>query len=199
MTRLSKIGIFVVLMSLLTISQSFAAVYTIDNVHSQMGFAVKHLMVSTVRGDFRDYTGQLEFDPNNLNNFTADVTIQTQSINTNNQDRDNHLRSADFLDAVKYPTITFKSKEIHAATSGYEIVGDLTIHGVTKQITLPVTINGPVKNPLGGGEEVIGLTGETVINRQDFGVSWNKTMDQGGMVLDDNVRIVVELEAHQAK
>ncbi len=198
MTRLSKIGIFVVLMSLLTISQSFAAVYTIDNVHSQMGFAVKHLMVSTVRGDFRDYTGQLEFDPNNLNNFTADVTIQTQSINTNNQDRDNHLRSADFLDAVKYPTITFKSKEIHAATGGYEIVGDLTIHGVTKKITLPVTIAGPVKNPL-GGDQVIGLTGETVINRQDFGVSWNKTMDQGGMVLDDNVRIVVELEAHQAK
>ena len=197
MKRLSKAGMMVMLGSLLTVGQSFAALYKIDNAHSQIGFAVKHLMVSTVRGDFQDYTGQLEFDPNNLNNFMADVAIQAKSINTQNQGRDTHLSSADFLDVATYPAITFKSKDIHAAANGYEIVGDLTIHGVTKQITLPVSISGPVKSP--SGDDVIGLSGETVINRQDFGVSWNKMMDQGGMVLDDNVRLVVDVEAHQAK
>ncbi len=169
--------------------------YEIDSVHSNIGFSVKHLMVSTVLGHFNDYTGAIEFDKSDDAAFKADVTIQTQSIDTNNENRDKHLRNADFFDAEKYPTITFQSKKLTAAGDGYEIVGDLTMHGVTKEITIPVTIAGPVKGP--SGADVIGLSGTTTINRQDFGISWNKGLDSGGLVVEDNVKLIIDIEAHK--
>ena len=192
-----KFGLIVFLSIFMSVSQVLAATYQIDNAHSQIGFATKHLMVSTTQGHFKDYTGQIEFDANNLESFAADVTIQAASIDTDNQDRDNHLRSADFFDVANNPMMTFKGEEIRPAGDGYEIVGDLTIKGVTKEITIPVTISGPVTSPY--GDEVIGLSGQTTINRQDFGVSWNKMLDGGGLVVDDKVKISVEIEAKKAK
>jgi len=173
---------------------SFAAVYEIDKAHSTIGFAVKHLVVSTVRGQFNDYVGTIDFDKDNLAVSHADVIVQAASINTANEKRDNHLRTGDFFDAERNPTITFKSKSITQVGSDYAITGDLTIRGVTKEITIPVSIAGPVANPSGG--TAIGLTGEATINRQDFGVSWNKALDAGGVVVSDEVTLVIEIEAH---
>ena len=173
----------------------FAETYQIDPGHSTMGFAVKHLMVSIVRGNFTTYSGAIQFDRANPESFNAEVSIDAQSINTNVSDRDKHLKSPDFFDVEKFSTITFKSKKLVPKSDGYDIVGDLTMKGVTKEMTIPVWISGPVKSPMGA--DVIGLSGEATINRQDFGVSWNKKMDQGGAVVDDNVKIIVEIEAHK--
>ena len=171
-----------------------ASTYTIDPVHSTIGFAVKHLMVSTVRGEFKEYTGQIQFDPQNLNAFRANLVIEVQSIDTNNQKRDDHLRSSDFFDAPNHPQIIFAGKGIVSQNGGYEILGDLTIRGVTKKIRIPATIAGPVEGP--AGSKVIGISAETAINRQDFGVSWNKALDQGGWVVDNDVRLIIDIEAH---
>lgn len=169
--------------------------YEIDKTHSTIGFAVKHLMVSTVEGSFGDFTGTIQYDKDKPEAFSAEATIQAASIDTRVSDRDNHLKGADFFDAEKFPAITFKSKQLVKEGEQWMIVGDLTIKGVTKEITLAATITGPVKHPM-SGKDVIGLSGETTINRQDYGVSWNKTMDQGGLVVDDNVELEIEIEAH---
>jgi polyisoprenoid-binding protein YceI len=167
--------------------------YTIDPTHSTIGFAVKHLMVSTTRGNFGQYEGKINYDAQKMDEFGADVTIQVASINTGVADRDNHLKAADFFDAEKFPTITFKAKKLSHGETGHEIIGDLTIKGITKEIVIPVEISGPVTSPY--GVSVIGITGQTKINRQDFGVSWNKSLDAGGVVVDDHVTVIVELEA----
>ena len=171
-----------------------ADTYTLDKVHSQIGFSVKHLLVAQTKGQFMDYEGTIQFDANDPTAFSADVVLQANSINTNNSDRDNHLKSPDFLDADAYPTMTFKSKSLVEGT----LTGDLTMHGVTKEVTIPVTISGPVNMPsVAGGGQAIGLSGETTINRQDFGVSFNKTMDQGGLMVDNLVKIMIDIEAHK--
>ena len=170
-----------------------ATVYEIDPNHSTIGFAAKHLQVSTTRGNFTDYKGTIDFNPEDLTAFKADVTIQAGSINTQNEKRDNHLRSGDFFEAEQYPTITFTSTRIAESGGGYSILGELTIKGVTKTISIPVEIAGPVASPM--GSQVIGIKGQTVIDRQDFGVSWSKTMDNGGLVVSDVVDIIIELEA----
>lgn len=180
--------------SLLLVSNLFAAeTYKIDPVHSTVGFAVKHILVSTVRGMFTDYSGEIQFDKKSLDTFKAKITIQVASIDTHNERRDGHLLNADFFDVEKYPVITFTSKKLYKKNGAYEITGDFTMHGVTKEISLPVSISGPVQHPRGG--EIIGLAGELVINRQDYGVSWNKNLDQGGVMLSDEVRILIEIEA----
>jgi polyisoprenoid-binding protein YceI len=167
-----------------------AQVYNIDKQHSTVGFAVKHLQVSTVRGSFGDYAGSITLDPADPAMFNAEATIQVSSINTGVEGRDKHLRGGDFFDAEQFPTITFKSKKL----DGTNLTGDLTIRGVTKEITFPVEISGPVNSPMGGS--AIGLHGETKINRQDFGVSWSKNLDNGGLVVDDNVTLTIDIEAH---
>ena len=124
--------------------------------------------------------------------FRADVTIDANSIDTNNEKRDGHLRTADFFDAEQYPAITFKNASLEQ--NGTVIAGDLTIKGVTKRINIPVEISGPVAGPQGGN--VIGISGETTINRQDFGVSFNKVLETGGLMVSDDVKIIVDIEAH---
>jgi polyisoprenoid-binding protein YceI len=172
-----------------------AAEYAIDNAHSQIGFAVKHLMVSTTKGTFGDYTGSINFDPADLASFKAEAIIQAKSIDTNNDGRDEHLRNPDFFDVAQFPTIAFVSKSLAGSEGMYTLVGDLTMHGVTKEVSFPVEISGPVKSPMGG--EVIGLSGQLVVNRQDYGIKFNKTMDAGGMMLGDDVTVSIDLEAHK--
>ncbi len=169
--------------------------YILDNAHSQIGFSVKHLMVSTTKGFFGDYTGSITFDPADLKAFKAEAVIQSKSINTSNEKRDEHLRAADFFDVAQFPTITFTSKSLTGDKGKYTLVGDLTMHGVTKEVSFPVEIAGPVKSPF--GDIAIGLSGSLTINRQDYGVKWNKNLDNGGLAVGDEVVINVDLEAHK--
>lgn len=169
-------------------------IYKIDRVHSSIGFTVKHLMISTTRGEFTDYTGEIQFNPEDLSSFSVDIVIEAKSIDTRNEKRDGHLRSSDFFDVEKYPTIGFKGKQLVKNDDGYALTGDLTIKAVTKEITIPVTIFGPIQRK---DKELIGLSGEIIINRQDYGVSWSETMDQGGLMVEDNVKIIIEIEAHK--
>ncbi len=178
---------------------AFAMVYDIDPSHTTFGFGVKHLVVSTTKGEFRSFSGIIEYDPKDLGAFKADVTINVNSIDTRNTDRDKHLKSADFFDADNFPRITFKkAKLVQTEVGGTAIVGELTIKDVTQNITIPVEVSGPVKSPMGGGN-VIGIAGEVVINRQDFHMAFNKAMEAGGLIVDNNVKIVFDIEAHEQK
>ena len=167
-------------------------VYTIDPVHSSVEFKVKHMMVSDVKGEFKTFSGTITLDPANIEKSSVEVTIESASVSTNNEKRDGHLKSADFFDVEKFPTLTFKSKKVAKKGDGYVATGDLTIRGVTKEIELPFTLSGPVS---AGPASIIGVSAATQLNRQDFGVSWNKTLDAGGVVVSDNVRIELEVEA----
>ena len=169
-------------------------VYKIDGVHSSIGFAVKHLMISTARGEFTDYTGEIQFNAEDLSSFSLDIVIEAKSINTRNEKRDGHLKSAEFFDVEQYPTLRFKGKQLVKNGDGYDLTGDLTIKAVTKEITIPVTMAGPIQRKDG---EAIGLSGEIIINRQDYGVSWSKTMDKGGLMVADKVKIIIEIEANK--
>ncbi len=176
--------------------QVFAAeVYTIDPVHSSIVFNVKHLAVSTVSGNFKKFSGTITFDAKDLEKSKAEAAIDIASINTENDQRDGHLKSPDFFDAAKFPQITFVSKAIQGEEGKYKIVGDLTIKGVTKEVSIPAVINGPVNNPMGG--VVIGLSGQLTVNRQDYGVSFNKVLDNGGVMVGNDVTIIINLEAHK--
>ena len=167
--------------------------YAIDVSHSTIGFAVKHLQVGTTRGAFSDYTGSIHYDPENLASFSADVSIKVDSIDTRNEGRDEHLRNPDFFDTATYPNITFTSNRLEKRGEGHVIVGDLTIRDVTKQLTIPVQISGPVKSPF--GSTVMALAAQITINRQDFNVSWSKQLDNGGLVVADLVDLIIEIEA----
>jgi polyisoprenoid-binding protein YceI len=166
--------------------------YKIDPVHSSIAFKVKHMMVSDVRGTFDMFEGTINLDPKNVENSTVEVTIDATSISTKNEKRDGHLKSADFFDVEKYPTITFKSKKVTKSGDNWVAVGDLTIHGVTKEVSLPFTLSGPMS---AGNASMLGVSASAEINRMDFGVSWNKTLDAGGVVVSDKVRIELEVEA----
>lgn len=187
--------------ALVALASSAAAVnaqtetYKVDPAHASVGFKVKHMMINDVHGAFDKVDGTIMLDPKNIAGSTVDVTIETASINTRAEKRDNHLRSADFFDAAKYPAITFKSKKIEKKGEQWVMTGDLTIRGVTKEIQLPFAMSGPVMNPW--GQSVIAVSASTEINRQDFGVSWNKSLDAGGVLVGDKVTIEIEAEAQK--
>lgn len=188
---------FVAAAGILMASQAFAQapVYTIDTAHASIGFSVKHMMISTTTGVFKDFAGTIAFDPADLSSSKVDVTIQAKSIDTHQEKRDEHLRNADFFDVEKFPTITFVSKSLGGTNGAYALVGDLTMKGVTKEVTIPITIVGPVKGAMGGN--VIGLSGQFILNRQDYGVTYNKTLDAGGLAVGNDVTVNVNLEAVQ--
>ena len=171
-----------------------ASTWNIDPDHSNLGFKIKHLMVPNVKGNFEKYSGVVEIDDKDITKSKIEITIDTSSINTNVKKRDDHLRSADFFDVTKYPTITFVSKKVTRLDENrLKVVGDLTIRGVTREIT--VDVDGPspeVKDP--GGNIRRGATGTLKINRKDFGMMWHKTLDNGGLVVGDDVKISVEVE-----
>jgi polyisoprenoid-binding protein YceI len=186
-----KIQALVMFAMLFTTTAVFAAdTYTIDPNHTSFGFVVKHMMISNVPGEFDKFDGTITYSPADLANSKADVTIDVSSINTRIDKRDAHLKSPDFFDAAKFPTITFVSTKFTPTT----ITGNLTMKGVTKEITIPVTISGPVDEM---GHQAIGITGSVTVNRQDYGINWNKTLDQGGLAVSNEVAINISIEADQ--
>ncbi len=179
-------------------SRAEAGEYMIDPDHSQVIFKVKHMGISTVTGRFDLIEGSYTFDDKDMSNSSVETTITATSINTNKQKRDDHLKSPEFLNVEKYPTITFKSKEIKKGDGeDFIIVGDLTINGVTKQVELDAEYGGKAQDPM--GDERTAFTAETKIDRKDFGITWNKTLDSGGLVVGDDVKIELEVEGIRKK
>ncbi len=176
-----------------------AASWNIDPDHSNIGFKVRHLMVSNVKGSFEKVSGAVDINDKDITKSKVEVTIDTASINTNVQKRDEHLRSADFLDVTKFPTMTFVSKKVaKAGKDKLKVTGDLTLHGVTKEVILDV--EGPakeIKDPWGNQRR--GASATTKINRKDFGLVWNKALETGGVVVGDDVFITLEIEVIKAQ
>ena len=172
----------------------FAATWQIDPDHSSFQFKVRHLMVSNVKGDFTKAKGVVTIDERDIANLKLEITIDAASVNTGHAKRDEHLRNADFFDVAKHPTITFVSKRAEkAGMDRLKVIGDLTMHGVTREVT--VDVEGPtqeVKDP--GGNFRRGATATTKINRKDFGLIWNRVLETGGVVVGEDVDISVEIE-----
>jgi polyisoprenoid-binding protein YceI len=170
--------------------------WRIDSAHSTAAFAVKHMMVSTVHGSFGKVSGTITYDGKDISTLAADVTIDASSITTNNERRDADLRSANFFDVANNPTLTFKSKKAAAAGAGkFKLTGDLTMHGVTKEVTLDG--EGP-SAPLNAGRNiVVGASATTTINRSDWGLTWNRVLEAGGVTVSDAVVITLEIEANK--
>lgn len=175
-------------------SAAFASNWTIDPAHSVVGFKIKHMMISDVRGSFRDVQGTAVFDANDLKQAKVNVEIAAASIDTGIKKRDDHLRSADFFDVEKFPTLTFTSKQVkNISGDNFILVGDLTIHGVTKEVELEVI--GPtaeMRDPWGNARRAAKATAE--INRKDFGLTWNSVLEAGGVLVGDEVQIEIEVQ-----
>jgi len=178
----------------LTSTTARADVWTIDPAHTTIAFSVRHMMVSNVRGQFSKFNGSVDGAPAHPTDAKIAASIEAVSIDTANQKRDEHLRSPDFLDVVKFPMVTFASKKIEKVSdTKYKVTGDLTLHGVTKEIVLDVSdVTPPIKDPMGNLRA--GAEAKTTINRQDFGVSFNKTLDGGGLVVGDEIPITIDVE-----
>ncbi|WP_129632275.1 YceI family protein [Candidatus Oscillochloris fontis] len=167
--------------------------WTIDTAHSQVAFSVRHLMIARTRGRFNQFQGTVNFDEQNPANSSVDVTIDTASINTMNDQRDTHLKSNDFLDVATFPTMTFVSKRIEVLSSNRgKIIGDLTIRGVTREIVLPTEYNGQSKSPWGATSA--GFSAEIRINRKDWGLEWNVALETGGILVGDDIDISIDIE-----
>ena len=171
-----------------------AADFKIDPDHSTVGFRIKHLAISTVPGRFTGFGGSFSFDPSNVEASKAEVKIGVKSINTEQAKRDNHLRSPDFFDIEKYPEMNFKTTKIEADSKDtFTAVGDLTIHGVTKPVSLAVKFGGSAKDPM--GHDRVAFSATTRINRKDFGLTWNRALETGGLLVGEDVDIAIEIEA----
>lgn len=191
---LRKVSVFILLLSLLSVSTALAADrYEIDTAHTFVTFTIDHLALSKAKGSFKDVSGAITYDPKDISKSAVEVNIKTASINTNNEGRDKHLRSADFFDVEKYPEMTFKSKRVEKRGSDYVAIGDLTIHGMTKEVSMPFKLTGPVKDM--SGTMRVGVDANLKINRQDFGITWSKTLDTGGLLVGNEVSIDISLEA----
>jgi len=176
-----------------------AATYDIDPVHSAVSFKVKHLMVSSVRGSFRKFSGTIDFDAKKPETAAIAASIDASSIDTGNADRDGHLKSPDFFDVAKFPTLDFKATKLKAAGKGkFKLSGDLTLHGVTKPVTLDVEgLGAEVTDPWGNVK--IGASAVTKLSRKEFGLTWSKALETGGVVVGDEVEISLDIEAVKHK
>lgn len=187
--------IALITMLILTLPLSaLASTWTIDPTHSTAQFKVKHLMISNVKGGFEKLSGSLNLDDNDITRSRVDVSIDVASVNTGIKQRDDHLRSPDFFDVAKYPVMTFSSTRVEKAGPGQlKVTGNLTIKGITRPVTLHVDgLTPEVKDPWGHGRR--GASATTTINRRDFGVTWNKSMDNGGVVVGEEVGITLDVE-----
>lgn len=170
-----------------------SSIYNIDPSHSSIGFSIKHMMIAKVHGAFEKFSGKLSLDAKDLSKSSIEVSIEASSINTHEAQRDTHLKSADFFDVEKFPTLTFKSSRVEGQAGDLKVSGDLTIHGVTQKVVLDV--EGPsaeMKDPWGNLK--IGISASTKIKRKDFGLTWNAALEAGGFLVGDDVTINIELQ-----
>ncbi|RUS53169.1 hypothetical protein QI30_15045 [Kurthia sp. 3B1D] len=173
------------------------AKYVVDPTHSSIGFQAKHMMISKVKGHFDRFNSELDINPEDLSGGNIQFEVEIASINTNNEDRDNHLRSADFFDAETHPTMKFVATDIKKVDDDeYKITGDLSIRGVTKPVTFDAEYNGKGTNPW--GVEVVAFEADGKINRKDFGLNWNSALETGGVLVSDDIKIHIEIEANPA-
>ncbi|MCL4494655.1 MAG: YceI family protein [Firmicutes bacterium] len=176
-----------------SVPEEMTGTWEIDPDHSTAEFSIRHLMISTVRGRFSKFSGVIQGDPTDLTASTARLSIDVDSVDTRQKERDNHLRSADFFDASNYPHLTFDSTRINrTGDNTYEVVGNLTIRGTTREVPVQVEFSGISKDPWGNVRA--GFTATTKINRKDYGLMWNQALETGGVLVGDEVRITVELE-----
>src|SRR5216684_4999389 len=197
-TILSRIALTAGLAAALSLPAAAAnSNWQIDPAHSSAQFSVRHMAISTVRGAFSKVTGSVVFDDKDVSKSIVEVTIDANSVDTRVPDRDNDLRSEKFFDVAHYPSITFKSKRVEQVAPGkLKVTGDLTIRGTTKEVVLDVEgPTAPVKDPWGNVR--VAVTASTKVNRQDFGVKWNATLDNGGVVVGDDVNITIDVELIQ--
>jgi polyisoprenoid-binding protein YceI len=172
--------------------------YTIDNSHSDVGFSVRHMVFAKVRGHFTKWIAQLAFDPTDPAKSSVEVSIDSASIDTREAQRDAHLRSPDFLDVEKFPKLTYKSRKVEpAGDKKYKVAGDLTIHGVSRDVALDVEELGRGKDPW--GNDRIAFVAKTSLNRTDFGLKWNQALEAGGLLVGEHVDIEIDVEAVAAK
>lgn len=170
--------------------------WVVDAVHSQATFSVRHMMISTVKGQFKVLSGSLNIDDQNLADSWVDAQVDASSIDTRDDNRDTHLKSADFFDAANYPTINFKSSKVeHVGDNEYKVTGDLSMHGVTKPVVFNVEYFGQGKDPY--GRQKAGLSARAKVNRKDWGLNWNQALEAGGVLVSDDVKIEIDLAAIQ--
>jgi polyisoprenoid-binding protein YceI len=190
------LGSLAVLSALLALPAAAEPVeWAIDAAHAHVGFSVSHMVVSEVDGNFKTFSGKALIDEKDLTKSQVEFSIDAASINTDNADRDKHLRSAEFFDTEKFPKITFKSTKITKAGKGYKLKGDLTIHGVTKEVTLDAQVSEAITNPWGKQVRGVKLSGK--VKRDDYGLTWNKTLDKGGLAVGNEVTLNVKLELNK--
>ncbi len=170
-----------------------AATYAIDATHSSVGFKVRHMMVSKVTGSFGEFSGTVDYVEGQPGQWSASATIVTASVNTNDAKRDAHLSGADFFDAEKHPEITFVSKGVRQEGDGLVLVGDLTMHGATKPVELELEFNGAMTDPW--GNDRIGFSAKGVLDRRDFGISYNTVLDKGGVAVGNEIDLMLEIVA----
>ncbi len=178
----------------MTDTATATTVWTIDNSHSAVEFAVKHMVFATAKGRFGNISGTIELDNENVANSTVNVTIDATSIDTRDEKRDGHLKSADFFDVENYPEITFRSTQVTPDGDDLKVTGDLTVRGVTHPVVLDAEFNGIGKNPW--GQQVISYSATAKINRKEFGLNWNAALETGGMLVGDDIKISIEIEAN---
>ena len=171
--------------------------FDFDPTHSSVAFIARHLVFTKVRGAFDKWSGTLELDLADLTKSKVAVTIETASVDTHEEKRDAHLRSADFFDSEKFPTMTFVSKRIEKSAAGYKLIGDLTIRGVTKEVTLDTAFEGTQKDPWGGDRAA--FTASTKVQRKDWGLTWNMALEAGGVLVGETVEIVLDIQAVQKR
>ncbi len=189
--------LLLVAVSLINAGFSQPVKYNVDKSHSNIGFAVDHMVITTVYGKFNEYEIDLTLDLANAANSSVTTRIHVPSIDTNEPKRDNHLRSGDFFDAENFPEVVFVSKKVEKTDTGFVAHGDLTIRGVTKEVALPFTVKGPITDSQGNNR--VGIEAKLTINRQEFGVKWNKVLDTGGLVAGNDVDIEIQAQFIAAK
>jgi polyisoprenoid-binding protein YceI len=172
--------------------------WAIDTDHSSVDFSIRHMMIANVKGTFHNFSAVVEADVTDLTDATIDFKVELSSIDTRNKDRDAHLVSADFFDVEKFPEMTFRSTDIKKNGEGeYNVIGELTIHGITKPETFMVTFEGQGKDPW--GNEKVGFSAQGTINRADYGLTWNSALETGGVLVGDKVKVSLQIEASKAE
>lgn len=180
------------------VSPQTQTIWQIDPAHTNVGFAVKHLMIAMVRGRFVEVRGAIRLDDSDLTNASVEVEIDAATIDTRQEQRDTHLRSPDFFDVAQYPTITFRSRRVARGKGNhFRVTGDLTIHGVTREAVLDATDEGRARDP--SGDDRAAFSATTTIDRRDFGLTWNQALETGGVLVGTEIRITIDLEAVKAK